>query len=180
MGFQIIPVDAHKNDDILEYICKHLWSEWENKYYSLWGFTTVKNLISFYKNSPNITLYAAINDQGEFIGCYSLMSVKYDIWLNDVVVPVKHRGKGIGKRLVEYAIRNQYNVMLNTDKEMTSFYQKIGFQIVSYNTMKGWDGKEYNYYTMEYEAKNYDIYMYLMIAIVIVSIIFICITIHRF
>lgn len=170
MGFQIIPVDAHKNDDILEYICKHLWNEWEDKYRSLWGFTTFKDLILFYKNTPNITLYSALDDDGTFVGCFSLMYVNHENWLNDLVIPVKHRGKGIGRTLVEYAMRNKYNLHLNADEDVTLFYRKLGFKVKSYNTMVGQDGNEFDYYTMVYEVKNYDKYIYLLIIIVLVSI----------
>lgn len=52
-------------------------------------------------------------------------------WIDDVVVDVKHRRKGFGKKIIEFLLnlakeKGCYKVVLGTKKETSPFYKTIG------------------------------------------------------
>jgi GNAT superfamily N-acetyltransferase len=96
----------------------------------------VEDIIS----DKNSHLFFAINDQGEYFGMitvgFYLSPTGKKAWIEDVVVDDSHRGKGIGKNLVEFAIQfakeqNAETLMLTSNPTRiiaNQLYQRLGFQ----------------------------------------------------
>lgn len=98
----------------------------------------------------NSHLFFATDDQGNYMGMITvglyLSPTGKKSWIEDVVVDDAHRGKGIGKGLMEFAIqfaREQKAALLTLTSRparisANKLYQKLGFQ-----------QKETNVYTMQ-------------------------------
>jgi predicted N-acetyltransferase YhbS len=91
---------------------------------------------------PNLELVVA-EDQGEVVGSLMFMIVpnlshKASPWalVENVIVDERHRGNGIGKVLMEYAIERAkengcYRIGLSSDNRRTgahNFYRSLGFE----------------------------------------------------
>ena len=59
-------------------------------------------------NSDSTLLFLGIDDDGQILGMLSLIILKIPTgnkaWIEDVVVDVKSRGKGLGKSLMDHAL----------------------------------------------------------------------------
>ncbi len=109
-----------KNKNITEIIEKNIWENIENQ---------------------NIKYFIA-KDDGEIIAsCYICIipnltrGGKSIGFIENVITDIKYRGKGIGKNIIENAIKyakeqNCYKVLLQSGKERTDahkFYESLGF-----------------------------------------------------
>lgn len=152
MTFQIIVVDIDKHQDLLVYICKYLWNEWEPHYRSLHGFNTIQDLMNMYKKDRNMILHAAINSDGKFLGCFSLKKSNIESynWMTDVYVCKEHRNNGIATAMVRYAMNKKHHLAIHTETHLIGFYKKLGFGNETFQTITGHDGKKFEYYKMTY------------------------------
>lgn len=94
-------------------------------------------------SDPNQELIVLENENQEIIGTLQLSFIQYLTYqggiraqIEAVRIRTDHRGKGIGKRMFEWAIekaieRNAHLVQLTTDKnrpQAVDFYEKLGFK----------------------------------------------------
>lgn len=99
-----------------------------------------KNQINIIKSNPYHKIYLAYDDN-KIIGSITVIiepKIIHDIsfvsHIEDVVVDNNYQGKGIGRKLIEYAIDISksykcYKIILDCDKDKTKFYEKNGFKI---------------------------------------------------
>jgi glucosamine-phosphate N-acetyltransferase len=87
-------------------------------------------------------IYVIYNNDNntEIVGCITILiepKIIHDsgkvAHIEDVVVDEKWRGKGIGKRMIEWAVNKAksegcYKVILDCDESNVSFYEKCGFK----------------------------------------------------
>ena len=150
MTYQIIKIDIEKHKDLFEHICRYLWKEWKPHYLNLHGFDKIEELFSMYKNIPTLELFAGINDNGHFTGCYSIRNIDDIYWLTDVFVNPEYRRKGIGTSLIRHAIEGKNKVLIHVEPHLVKFYSKFGFEKEHNGYMKGRDGRSFEYFRMKY------------------------------
>jgi phosphinothricin acetyltransferase len=107
---------------------------------NLWAYSFSRNfnntLNTGYLNDPN-SITMVVCEGNTIIGVASI-HVIYKLsrtlgLIEDVAVNKDHRGKGIGKSLVEKLIeigkqKNCDKIVLNTSEKNSKFYEKIGFE----------------------------------------------------
>ena len=107
---------------------------------NLWTYSFSRNfnntLNTGYLNDPN-SITMVVCEGNTIIGVASI-HVIYKLsrtlgLIEDVAVNKDHRGKGIGKSLVEKLIeigkqKNCDKIVLNTSEKNSKFYEKIGFE----------------------------------------------------
>ena len=83
-------------------------------------------------------IYVIINDN-KIIGCATLIMEKKLYHqgkkvghIEDLIINKNYQGLGLGKKLLEYLINicnnnNCYKIILDCNKNLISFYQKVGF-----------------------------------------------------
>lgn len=64
---------------------------------------------------------------------YKIRYTRPKAYIEDVAVHPKHRGKGLGKKMVEHCLscakkRNCYKVVLSCDDNVVGFYENLGFK----------------------------------------------------
>ena len=81
-----------------------------------------------------------IEDKGKIIGSITLIielkiirKLSKIAHIEDIVVSEYYRGQGIARKLIDYCIeisKNQkcYKIILNCDKKLIPFYNKLGFE----------------------------------------------------
>ena len=112
---------------------------------SFWVYKRRNNpfvrLISFYWCLLNY--WAAVNDNGDVCGICGLYTYKKDereaVWLGWFCVDPNHRGRGIGKKLIEFSIvearkhnKKYFRLYTSTDPNEAAaqnLYEKYGFKI---------------------------------------------------
>jgi N-acetylglutamate synthase-like GNAT family acetyltransferase len=79
----------------------------------------------------------AVNDQDEMIGCSQLKPHGRDILeLASLAVYPEHRGKGVGRAMIEHLLKHSPRPLyLMCESSLGPFYQKFGFQGISYEGM---------------------------------------------
>jgi ribosomal protein S18 acetylase RimI-like enzyme len=116
-----------KHSDIKQVI--NLWTSSFNRNFN-------KTLNPDYPNNPSSTTMV-VSEGNTIIGVASIHII-YKLsrtlgLIEDVAVNKDHRGKGIGKSLVEKLIeigkqKNCDKIVLNTSEKNSKFYEKIGFE----------------------------------------------------
>ena len=93
-----------------------------------------------YKSLPNNIKIFMVRDEDKTIACATLIIEQKFInnggkvsHIEDVIVNPNYRSKGIGKSLVEHLVKESqkegcYKCILNCNKEVSGFYEKLGFQ----------------------------------------------------
>lgn len=98
---------------------------------------TQKKLESIIRNKNN---YLFLAEKDEIIGTLTLVITETlsgkKAWIEDVIVDANYRGLGIGKALIEYAIRVAQDLQISKidltsnpkRKEANNLYKSMGFQ----------------------------------------------------
>jgi glucosamine-phosphate N-acetyltransferase len=93
-----------------------------------------------YKSLPNNIKIFMVRDEDKTIACATLIIEQKFInnggkvsHIEDVIVNPNYRSKGIGKSLIEHLVKESqkegcYKCILNCNKEVSGFYEKLGFQ----------------------------------------------------
>lgn len=101
---------------------------------------SAKEILRKIKSNPNNKIFIAINEDGKVIGSTTLIIEQKFIHegglvghIEDVVTHKDFRNIGIGKALVEKAVKvakdaGCYKVILDCSEENVPFYEKIGFR----------------------------------------------------
>jgi N-acetylglutamate synthase-like GNAT family acetyltransferase len=101
----------------------------------------IKDLIHFVGINPMDLdwkrFIVAVNDQDEMIGCGQLKPHGKDILeLASLAVYPEHQGKGIGRTLVEYLLKDSPRPLyLMCESSLGPLYEKFGFQGIPYEEM---------------------------------------------
>lgn len=128
MSVTIVQLDIEHEKELLHYICKYLFKEWGDNYINRYSVNNVSELVKFYEKTPQLALFVALDDDGNFRGCYS-MAKKGDLyWLSDMYVVPKYRKQGVGKMLVNHALKDNTKVALYTTEATISYYELFGFE----------------------------------------------------
>lgn len=177
MTYQIIQLNIDIHKDLFEHICQYLWNEWYTHYINLHGFKIIDDLYNMYRETPSLQIYAGINEDGHFIGCYSLRKINDIYWLTDVFVNPRYRNLGIGTSLIRNAIEGKTNIYIHVEPHLRGFYTKFGFEKEHHGYMKGIDGTVFEFYRMKYvmnDEMNFITYIIITIASIgLIGIIFI-------
>ena len=100
------------------------------------GWENNKPISSTFFNRDHIFCMLAVNDENEVMGMASLHILekinRRSALVEDVVVFKKYRGNSVGKKIIEQLIeiskeKNCYKIILNTQEENISYYEKLGF-----------------------------------------------------
>ena len=92
--------------------------------------------IMYRRNNYHVYVYI---DDGKIVATSTIMyeyKIRYThpkAYIEDVAVHPNHRGKGLGKKMVEYCLscakkRNCYKVVLSCDDNLVGFYENVGFK----------------------------------------------------
>ena len=71
-------------------------------------------------------------------------------WLTDVYVHPDFRNLGIGSSIIRHAMEKKVKMSLHVEPHLLKFYEKFGFEKEFASAMKGMNGKEFEYYKMNY------------------------------
>ncbi|MEI6387264.1 MAG: GNAT family N-acetyltransferase [Spirochaetota bacterium] len=100
--------------------------------YSTWMPTEGKTALRVQNQLRNeaARLLVFRDEDGREIGCISYEMDGSAMIVANIAVEIAHRGKGIGRALIDEAIRRcePRIVELETDDESRGFYEKIGFR----------------------------------------------------
>lgn len=149
----IIELNRDVHGDLLKHVCAHLFVQWKRHYNNLFGIHDVQGLVKFYHQNPQLVMYVALQDDGTFVGCYSITKKGSLYWLTDMYVVPQHRKKGLGRMLVEHATKDCNNVALNTQEENVAFYERQGFIRGLQYQQRGATGETFEYYHMYYKKE---------------------------
>ena len=147
---------VHVEDErLLRYVVKHIYAEWKNLFENFYDVKTEEQVYDMFKTSP-IILYACLDSQGRFMGCFSLSRVQAGIKLADVYVVPEHRGKAVGRTMINYVIA-RCDAVLHCEAQHIGFYEKFGFDVRTSFVIKGADGAVKTMYVMHSSRKQDDI-----------------------
>lgn len=112
--------------EYLDEMADALYEEW---YESLSdkGYNTKEDVCNFYRDMMRY-MFVAVDDGNRFVGCYSLIGFV----IGDVFVAKEQRGKGLGRLLIEDAIRRHwylYKLELVSATKTVAFYEIFGFKM---------------------------------------------------
>lgn len=110
--------------DMFERMIDSLWEEWSSEYVRN-GYETKTAMRDFY--ATVMERFYILQDDGKFVGCYGLHSGT----ISDVFVVKERRGIGLGRMLMEDAIRRSWylpRIRLFCRDELVGFYEKFGFR----------------------------------------------------
>lgn len=176
MSYHIVHVEDER---LMRYVVKHIFAEWKYLFGNFYGVTNEDQVYDMFKTFP-IMLYACLDSQGQFMGCFSLVrdgAGKADIKMSDVFVVPEHRGKAVGRTMINYVIARCDSIKLHCESQHIAFYEKFGFSVRTSFVIKGADGAEKTMYVMHYSRKQDDIMtpyiIYMMMIVGIASIILI-------
>jgi len=123
MEYEIVNQLTEPQKHQLLVLLKQQW--WSQEY-------TPEDIESLLKNSSLIIGLIEANTQ-RLVGFTHVLTDYFKFaYIYDVVVAPEHRGKQLGKKLIELILENEIikkieNIELTCRKEMIPFYQKFGF-----------------------------------------------------
>lgn len=178
MSYHIVHVEDER---LRRYVIKHIYAEWKYLFENFYGMKTEEQVYDMFTTSP-IILYACLDSQGRFMGCFSLTrdgAGQADITLADradqagitladgadqagitlanVYVVPEHRGKAVGRAMINYVIARCDAIKLCCEAHYVVFYEKFGFDVCKSFVIKGADGAEKTMYVMQNSRKQDDI-----------------------
>lgn len=168
MKVTIIELNKNQHSDLLAHVCNHLFIQWKKHYMNLFGIYSPKELVKFYHDTPPLIMYVALTHDGKFVGCYSMTKKGSLYWLTDMFVVPEFRNQGMGRMLVDHAIKDCNNVALHAQADVVPFYEKQGFQLGLKYERKGSHGGTFEYYNMLYN-KTYDIALPLICVLITIG-----------
>uniref|UniRef100_A0A6C0BES4 N-acetyltransferase domain-containing protein n=1 Tax=viral metagenome TaxID=1070528 RepID=A0A6C0BES4_9ZZZZ len=150
MKVTVIDVEINESNKLFKYVCKHLFKHWEQYYKDIFEINSANDLEKYYTNFVGYAkIYAALNENGKFLGCYSLSRKGITYWITDVYVIPESRGKGIGSILIKHAVGlGNYHFALTAAPELVPFYEKFGFLKGNLKEIKGKNDTTYLFHQM--------------------------------
>lgn len=153
----------HNSPKYYDIVIPFLYDKWYDLYKSN-GYNTLNEAIIHFKSLKNINTYIYLNSiNNEFITSYALFENNNKLLLVNVFIIPKYRKKGIGKKIVNDAIKRVSKQTKYKKLELYSyvntlpFYKSLGFNIISKNNNK---------YLLEYYISNRITYILLYISII--------------
>ena len=135
-------------------VCRSLWTEMVQRHRNIYEDQSIGG------NDPGLEFDTHLDlvghnhiwlaeSEGEVIGFTSLIIRDQEAELEPVIVSQKHRGKGIGKRLIEYAIEEvkKLNILylsvrpVARNEEAISFFYDCGFRTIGHIQQFIWLGE---------------------------------------
>lgn len=110
-------------------LARKIFKETKNSTYSHKGFRTFYNFTSFLNRNEIYKIYGLFNEN-ILLGMIATDDTKNSIKL--FFVDSSYQGKGYGKLLVEYILKNNDNeyITVNSSKYAVPIYEKLGFEII--------------------------------------------------
>ena len=170
MSYHIVPVEDER---LRRYVIKHIFAEWKYLFGNFYGVKTEDQIYVMFKTSSSL-LYACLDSQGRFMGCFSLVRdgvADQDITLADVYVVPEHRGKAVGRTMINYVLARCDSIKLHCEAQHIAFYEKFGFDVRMSFVIKGADGATKTMYVMQNSRKQDDIMIpYVIYMVMIIGI----------
>lgn len=117
---------------------------WESAVLATHNFLKEEDFTYYKENLPSYFSFVSLwgyEEQGRLVGFIGLAENSLEMLFIDATI----RGKGIGKKLTEFAIQEQGVTQVEVNEQndqAVGFYQHIGFKIVSRNELDS-QGKSY-------------------------------------
>jgi RimJ/RimL family protein N-acetyltransferase len=139
-GTMFIAVATENQIAVVESLAKEIWTEY---YIPIIGKEQVDYMLERFQSKQAIAeqiktgvLYFLIKDDNEFIGYIAVQPKGRELFLSKIYIKSSKRGKGYGKKAVQYAEtlakeRNLSKVVLTVNKNNVNSikaYEKIGFK----------------------------------------------------
>lgn len=148
-GVTMVRIDPVNEKVVMDIICRHLFKEWGENYIYRYNVKNTVELREFYRKYP-IEMYAALSNDGTFRGCYSYSKKGALYWLSDMYVVPMCRGQGIGKLMVDHALRGGGQVALYSLPGTVPYYEMFGFKLGSKRIGTDLRGQTFEFYPMLY------------------------------
>jgi amino-acid N-acetyltransferase len=100
------------------------------------GKMLFKSLAQLYESLRDFAVYETDddNDDGKIIGCCALTIIWADLAeVRSLAVDARHQGRGIGRKLVEWAVAEARRLNIRKLMSLTyeqRFFEKLGFEVV--------------------------------------------------
>ena len=135
-------------------MCRSLWAEMVQRHRDIYNDQSIGGDdpgLEFDKHQERVgsdSIWLAEID-GEVIGLTSLIIKDQEAEIEPIIVAHKHRGKGIGERLIKYAIEEArklkvlclYVRPVARNKEAISFFYDCGFRTIGHIQLFIWLGE---------------------------------------
>jgi N-acetylglutamate synthase-like GNAT family acetyltransferase len=135
-------------------VCRSLWAEMVQRHRDIYKDQTIGGDDPGLEFDKHVQLVGSDNtwlveSEGNVIGFTSLIRKKQEAEIEPIVISNEHRGKGVGKLLVEHAVEEAkkqgilclYVRPVARNKEAISFFRDCGFRIVGHIQLFMWFGE---------------------------------------
>lgn len=148
-------------------IAYYLFEEWSDLYINYTSYKTKELYLNEYVLKNINSMFVGFDE--DFIGCFSLNTLYFKLYLSDVYINPIYRNNGYGTKLINYAIqyvksiKKQILYLLIDKDEMIKFYERFGFQLENYRD---------NFGRKRMYIKFYDTYNYIILLLIICVLLF--------
>ena len=135
-------------------VCRSLWTEMVQRHRDIYNDQTIGGDdpgLEFDKHLECVGLdnIWLAESEGEVIGFTSLIKKDQEAEIEPIVVAHKHRGKGVGERLIKHAVEEAkkqkilclYVKPVARNKEAISFFYDCGFRTIGHIQLFMWLGE---------------------------------------
>ena len=137
----VMILDLTKSDFLLSecIITEHVTDEWLDTYFTLEKYTnqsTCDTVTQIRRMIQSDTLYCVINEDEKNVACASAVIENGYVYIANVIVDEKYRGKGYGRRLCETLLacakkkggHTSYLQVIQSNEIAVNLYEKLGFK----------------------------------------------------
>jgi N-acetylglutamate synthase-like GNAT family acetyltransferase len=135
--------------------CRSLWAEMVNRHRDIYDDPTIGGDDPCLEFDRHLELVGAdsiwlAESEGEVVGFTSLIKKDQEAEIEPIVVSHKHRGKGVGERLIRYVseVAKKHDILclyvkpVARNKEAISFFYDCGFRTVGHIQLFKWFGEQ--------------------------------------